>query len=139
MTLPSPHRDWKIDQLPVPLTKAIGADEMLTQLWLRVSWDNVQTARDETPRRLVAELASQIEDDRDHFRGFDKGSGVAETWLRADLVKTPKKKPDTFIVARPVHLLATRLRNTRKEDDAAASSIPYGWLAEPGYTAGVRW
>jgi hypothetical protein len=130
MTLPAPHKNWKIDELPVPLTKFVGSDEMLTQLWLRVAYDNVQTASPEASRRYVAELASKIEGDHDQFRGFEPGSGIAETWLRADLVKTPKKQPDTFIVARPVHLLATRLRNTRKEDDATASAIPYHWLAE---------
>lgn len=130
MTLSKPHKDWKLDVLPVPDTRWIGSDELLTQLWLRVAYDNGRTTRKEGTRSLVAELASLLEEDSDHFEGFAPGTGVAETWLRADLLKALKRKPDQFIVARPVHLPATRLRNTKKDSDANGSAILYAWLAE---------
>ena len=36
MTLPTPHKDWKLDQIPVTDARYIGSDELLTQLWLRI-------------------------------------------------------------------------------------------------------
>lgn len=130
MTLASPHKDFKLDQLPVPETRWIGSDEMLTQLWLRLEYANRKTTHKETPRQRVAELASLLEGDSTHFQGFASGSGVAETWIRADLFKIPKRYPDEFTVARPVHLPATRLRNAKRESDANASAIPYQWIRE---------
>jgi hypothetical protein len=130
MTLASPHKDFKLDKVPVPDTRWIGSDEMLTQLWLRLQYSNRRTTHKETPRRLVAELASLLEGDSGHFQGFTSGTGVAETWIRADLVKIPKRYSDEFTVARPVHLPATRLRNAKRESDANASAIPYQWIHE---------
>jgi hypothetical protein len=132
VTVPLPHKAWTLDVLPVPLTQWIGTDEMLTQLWLRLAYANKKTTRRESSRTLVLELATMIEADSEHFRGFDAGSDVAETWLRADLVKTlkGKKNIDQFSVARPVHLPATRLRNLKREGDANASAIPYQWIRD---------
>jgi hypothetical protein len=131
MTLPAPHRDWKLDQLPVPEVRAIGSDELLTQLWLRVAHDNKQTASNEPADGSIARLANVLETS-EAFEGFEVGSSVAEAWVRADLVKVLKRKPDRYAVARPVHLLATRLRNTKRESDANASAIPYLWLQTHG-------
>ena len=63
------------------------------------------------------------------FRGFSPGSGAAETWLRADLVKTLRRTPERFTVGRPVHALATRVRNDKESNDSFASLAIYSWLA----------
>lgn len=132
MSLDAPHNAWTLDVLPVPLTQWIGTDEMLTQLWLRLAYANKRTARREASRTKVVELATMLEGDSEHFRGFDPGSDVSVAWLRADLVKTlkGKKTVDQFTVARPVHLPATRLRNLKREGDANASAIPYQWIRD---------
>jgi hypothetical protein len=131
MTLPAPHRDWKLDQLPVPEVRAIGSDELMTQLWLRIAHDNKQTASKQPASGSITQLASELESS-ESFDGFEVGSEVAETWLRADLVKVLRRSRDQYAVARPVHLLATRLRNPKKESDANASAIPYSWLRTHG-------
>lgn len=137
MTLSLPHKAWTLDVLPVPLTQWIGTDELLTQLWLRLAYGNKRTTRRESSRTLVVELASMMEGDSEHFRGFDAGSDVAVTWLRADLVKTLKgKNVNEFSVARPVHLPATRLRNLKREADANASAIPYQWIRDFDHALG---
>ena len=126
MTLKSPHSDWRLSQVSVLDIRFVGLDQLLTRLWLRVLHDN----RNLTPRieslQVVQELAHLMERSP-RFYGFDKQS-VAETWLRADLVKTLKRQPNTFTVARPLHDRAVRLRNPREDGDSNASLVIYGWL-----------
>ena len=45
------------------------------------------------------------------FEAIDEDQdGAAEAWLRADLVRMLRRKPEQFTVGRPVHALATRVR-----------------------------
>ena len=65
----------------------------------------------------------------DHFEGFEDAPGAAEAWLRADLLRVLKRRPEQFAVARPVHGLATRLRGTsRDSSDSFASWLVYDWI-----------
>ena len=133
MSFKSPHKDWKLAALAVPDAKAVGVDELLTQLWLRVAYDNRPTSLSGDLYKKVAELAAKIESSRaPKFNGFEKSPGVAEAWLRADLLRVLKRPPDLtlFSVARPLHLPATRLRNVGKSGDSGASGIVYTWLSE---------
>ena len=132
MTLKSPHKDWKINILAVPDARAVGVDQLMTQLWLRVAYDNRTTTTTREPYRKVVQLAGKIESSRrtPDFVGFEPGTGVAEAWLRADLLRVFKRDPDLFAVARPLHLPATRLRNMAKAGDSGASGIVYAWLLD---------
>ena len=132
MNLKSPHKDWKLDLLAVPDARAVGVDQLLTQLWLRVANDNRPTTTTREPYKKVAELAAKIESSRrsPDFVGFEPGEGVAEAWLRADLLRVFKRSADEFAVARPLHLPATRLRNIGKAGDSGASGIVYTWLED---------
>src|SRR3954453_11490704 len=101
MTLKSPHKDWKIDQLAVPDARAIGIEQLITQLWLRVAYDNRPTTTTRENYKKVAQLAQKIESPRrsPDFVGFDPTTGVAEAWLRADLLKVFKRDREQFAVA----------------------------------------
>lgn len=92
--------------------------------------------------QTVAELANEIERrSNEHFRGFDDAEGAAEAWLRADLVKTLRRSPDKFTVARPAHVLATRIRSVDKQtDDSSASLAVYSWMenVDPALLADLR-
>jgi hypothetical protein len=128
--LNSPHKDWKLDLLGVPDARAFGVDELLTKLWMRIEYGNRPTTTRIVKYTRVEELAAEIQDPHNSaFIGFEPGTGVAEAWLRADLLRVFKRNKDEFSVARPLHLPATRLRNARKGDDSAASAIVYQWLA----------
>jgi hypothetical protein len=132
MNLKSPHKDWKLDLLAVPDARAVGVDQLLTQLWLRVANDNRPTTTAREPYKRVTELAAKIESIRmsPDFVGFEPGDGVAEAWLRADLLRVFKRSADEFAVARPLHLPATRLRNIAKAGDSGASGIVYTWIED---------
>jgi hypothetical protein len=130
----SPRIDWKIDSLAVPDAKALGLDQLITQLWIRVAYDNKSVVRRKTSYSKVVELASKIEGSTwaPAFIGFEPGQGVAEAWLRADLLRVFKRQPDQFAVARPLHLPATRIRNVRRDGDSDGSAILYRWLLDLG-------
>jgi hypothetical protein len=129
--LKSPHKDWKLDLLAVPDARAVGVDQLLTQLWLRVAYDNRPTTTTREPYKRVAELAAKIESRRmPKFIGFELAHGIAEAWLRADLLRVFKRSPEVFSVARPLHLPATRLRNISKANDSGVSGIVYTWLED---------
>ena len=130
MALESPHRDWRLDLISPVDVRAVGLDQLLTQLWLRVLHENRPLRRRARTRsQTVAELANEMERrGNDSFRG-SPSPGAAETWLRADLVKTLRRSPEQFTVARPVHALATRVRSVDKQtDDSLASLAVYAWL-----------
>jgi hypothetical protein len=129
MTLKSPHKDWRLPLANVLDVRAVGLDQVLTRLWLRVLNDNRALMRRTGGMQTVAELVNEISRrGNSKFRGFPAAPEAAEAWLRADLVKTLKRYPERFAVARPVHGLATRVRNQRESDDSAASLAVYGWL-----------
>jgi hypothetical protein len=125
--LKSPHKDWRLPAVSVIEVRAVGLDQLLTQLWLRVKYGNHQVHPETRGFKTIAELANALERQSESFRNF--GNGLADAWLRADLVKILKRKPDRFSVARPLHTLALRLRNSSEDDDSSASEIVYGWLA----------
>jgi hypothetical protein len=129
MSLPAAHTGWQLDQISVVNIKFVFLDQLLTKLWLRVLFDNRPLAPRVGGLQAVAELAQLIERANPDFKGF-AGTGVAETWLRSDLVKTLKvqKKLGMFSVARPLHDRAVRIRNAREDGDANASRAVYGWL-----------
>jgi hypothetical protein len=130
MALKGPHRDWRLPAISPIDVRAVDLDALLTRLWLRVLHRNQPLMpRPGAPTRVV-ELANDIERrTNDAFVGFSDEHGAAEAWLRADLVKTLRRTPDRFTVARPVHSLATRIRSTdRQTDDSSASLAVYSWL-----------
>lgn len=129
MTLREPHSGWRLPQASVMDVKEVGLDQMLTRLWLRVLHENKFLAPRVDGHSSVTELAQLMErPGNEKFEGFER-TGVAEAWLRSDLVKTLKRKPETFTVARPVHDGAIRLRNPGEDKDSNASLVVYGWLA----------
>lgn len=134
MALRSPHRDWRLDMISPVDVRAIGLDQLLTRLWLRIMFDNKPLAARSNAPQTVQELANLIErPGNPRFTGFDKAPGAAETWLRADLVKTLRRTPERFTVARPVHELATRVRSTDKQtDDSSGSLAVLAWLLHGG-------
>jgi hypothetical protein len=132
MTLRPPHSDWRLPQVSVIDVRFVGLDQMLTRLWLRVLFENRPLATRVDGLQAVAELAHLMErPGNEQFIGFAH-TGVAEAWLRADLVKTLKRHPEKFTIARPVHDRAVRLRNPREDNDSSASLAVYGWLYHRG-------
>lgn len=131
MALKSPHRDWRLDLINPVDVRAIGLDQLMTRLWLRVLHGNRPLLPRSNVPQKVSELANEIESQAsEKFRGFADNTGAAETWLRADLVRTLRRSPDKFTVARPVHALATRIRSVDKQsDDSLGSLAVYSWLA----------
>jgi len=127
MALKSPHKDWRIERVSAIDVKAVGLDQLLTNLWLRILLGNRPWTREGPAYRTVADLANLIEHQAAGFVGFHEG-GIAEAWLRADLCKIPKRKPTEFTVARPVHELAARIRNPKESGDSNASLVIYEWL-----------
>jgi hypothetical protein len=133
MRLSSPHKDWRFDLISVMDVRAVGLDQLLTNLWLRVEHDNRPWRKRGSGAQRVVELAHQMERrGNDRFRDFVDEPGVAEAWLRADLLRVFKRAPEEFSVARPLHSLAARVRNPRRDDDSNASSVIYGWLEHCG-------
>lgn len=129
MALRKPHSEWRLSLVNPLDIRAVGLDQVVTQLWLRVFHGNRPLVRRANAARFVQELANEIEGRGSrNFRGFAAAPGAAETWLRADLVNTLKRSPDEYTVARPLHALATRLRSLRKSDDSLASVAVYAWL-----------
>jgi hypothetical protein len=133
----TPRIDWKIDPLAVPDAKAIGLDQLITQLWMRIAYENKAVQRRKKSYTRVTELASKMEasDWAPAFVGFEPGQGVAEAWLRADLLRVlmkykKQKNTDLFAVARPLHLQATRLRNAGLDGDSDGSAILFKWLED---------
>lgn len=136
MTVPSPHKEFKLDPLLLPAQRAVIPDMVLTELWLRLEHDNQKIRSVSDSYHFVAEIAGVIEGRGGDFEGFEPGSNVGESWLRADLLKTTAKTSETkgdYTVARPVHLAATKLRNT-KHKEGGASAIPFRWIKEEGGT-----
>jgi hypothetical protein len=129
MRLTSPHKDWRLDLVSVMDVKAVGLDQILTNLWLRVYYDNRKFRKPGIGVQRVVELAHEMERrGNDRFQDFADEPGVAEAWLRADLLRVFKRAPEEFSVARPLHSLAARVRNPRRDGDSNASSTVYGWL-----------
>ena len=126
----SPHSDFRLDLLSPVDVRAIGLDQMLTQLWLKLLLENRPPARRTRDFATIAELAQEIErDGNEHFRGFRGASQATESWLRADLVRPLKREPTKYTVARPLHAHAVRLRsNNRQANDSNASEAVYAWL-----------
>lgn len=140
MTLKSPHSDWRLPQVSVVDVRAVGLDPMLTRLWLRILFRNRPLASRVDGLQAVTEIAHMMErPGNEHFVGFGQ-TEVAEAWLRSDLVKTLKRQPEKFTVARPVHDRAVRLRNPREDNDSNASLAVYGWLlhCDPGLLDDLR-
>jgi hypothetical protein len=130
MALKSPHRNWRLETINPVDVRAVGLDQLLIRLWLRVLFENRPLLARPNALQKIAELAHEIERrSNESFRGFEDAEGAAETWLRADLVTTLRRTPETFTVARPVHALATRIRSVdRQTDDSSASLAIYSWL-----------
>lgn len=129
MTLKKPHNEWRLERINALDVKAVGLDQMLTQLWLRVLHGNKPITKMGGGFQAVVEVANEIERDSNHrFKDFAKHPGLAEAWLRADLLKTFKRDPNTFSVARPLHSTAARLRNPKQDNDSYASLALYGWM-----------
>ncbi len=135
MTVPSPHKEFKLAPLLVPAQRAVIPDMVLTELWLRLEHDDQKIASRSESYRYASEIAEVIEGGDLGFEGFETGSNIAESWLKADLLKTLVKSGNKgdYTVARPVHLAATRLRNT-KHNEGGASAIPFRWIQEEGGT-----
>ena len=127
MALKTPHKEWRIARISAIDVKAVGLEQLLTNLWLRIMLENRPWTREGPAYRTIADLANLIEHQAAGFEGFHAG-GIAEAWLRADLCKVPKRKPAEFTVARPVHELAARIRNPRESGDSNASLVVYEWL-----------
>ncbi len=129
MRLTAPHKDWRLDLVSVMDVKAVGLDQILTNLWLRVEYENRKFRKPGIGVQRVVELAHEMERrGNDHFQDFVEEPGVAEAWLRADLLRVFKRAPEEFSVARPLHSLAARVRNPRRDSDSNASLTVYGWL-----------
>ena len=130
MALKSPHRDWRLGMINPIDVRAVGLDQLLTNLWLCVVHGTRPLVRLSTPFDSVAQVAELMEKrTAEHFDGFDEAPGAAETWLRSDLLRVLKRHPEQFAVARPVHGLATRLRgSTRASSDSFASWLVYDWI-----------
>jgi hypothetical protein len=129
MALKKPHNEWRLPQASPLDVRAVGLDELLTRLWLRIINDNRPLIRRPGSVGTVAELANHMSRPGSmKFRGFSEAPAAAETWLRADLVKPLRRYPQYFSVARPVHALATRVRSSHGADDSLASLVVYGWL-----------
>jgi hypothetical protein len=133
MRLGSPHKDWRFDLISVMDVRAVGLDQLLTNLWLRVEYENRPFRKRGPGAQKVIELAHEMERrGNSRFRDFGDEPGVAEAWLRADLLRVFKRAPDEFSVARPLHALAARVRNPRRDDDSRGSEVVYGWLQHCG-------
>lgn len=130
MAMKSPHRDWKLDQINPLDVRAVGLDQLLTNLWLVILHGSRPLVRMATVFDSVAQVSALMErrgDDR--FRGFADAPAAADTWLRADLLRVMKKHPEQFAVARPLHALAARLRGpSRLSSDSYASLLVYDWV-----------
>jgi hypothetical protein len=130
MALKKPHNEWRLPQASPLDVRAVGLDELLTRLWLRVMSRNRPLIRRPGSVGTVGELANHLSRaGNPKFRGFAEAPAAAESWLRADLVKPLRRYPQYFSVARPVHGLATRIRSSHGADDSLASLVVYGWLA----------
>jgi hypothetical protein len=141
MALKSPHRDWRLDLVNPIDIRAVGLDQLLTRLWLRILHGNRPLLPRPGAAQQVSELANLIEGSETGFRQFAENPGAAESWLRADLVKTLRRTPEKFTVARPVHALAARIRSIDKQtDDSLASLVVYSWLShvDPGLLPELR-
>jgi hypothetical protein len=81
-----------------------------------------------------------MEEVPDRFAGFRDSPGASEGWLRADLVYTRRRRPDSFTVARPVHLEAARIRNPKENNDSFASLHVYSWIqhADPSLLTDLK-
>jgi hypothetical protein len=130
MALKSPHRDWKLDEITPIYVRAVGLDQLLTNLWLHILHGARPLVRMGIPFEGVAQVAALMERRREEgFVGFADFPGAAETWLRSDLLRVMKRRPEEFAVARPVHALAARVRGpNRVSSDSDASLIVYDWL-----------
>lgn len=142
MTLKSPHSDFTLQQVLQPQVRWVYPANLMTQLWLRIAFGNKQVKVEDTSFREIGQIASAMTSGSSRFVGFDSGDGIAEAWIRSDLVESLAKEATSesakeankgdFSVARPLHLLATRLRNTTRSGDSNASAIPYQWITEQG-------
>ena len=129
MMLKGEHKDWRLNQISIIDVRAVELEQLLTFLWLRVKHGNKTVVRMAGGQRMtVADLAAQMEAAESQFQGFKRLPGAAEGWLRADLVYTRKRTPESFTVGRPVHLDAARVRNPKENNDSAASAQVYSWL-----------
>lgn len=130
MALRAPHREWRLEQISPIDVRAVGLDQVLTNLWLCVIYGTRPLVRLSTAFDNVTQVADLMEKrTADHFEGFADAPGAAEAWLRADLLRVLKRRPEQFAVARPVHGLATRLRGTsRDSSDSNASWLVYDWI-----------
>ncbi len=134
MTLKSPHSDFTLEQVLQPQVRWVYPANLMTQLWLRIAFENKQVKMDDTSFREIGQIASAMTSGSSSFVGFESGDGIAEAWIRSDLVESLTKgatsrtakeeEKGDFSVARPLHLLATRLRNTKRDGDSNASAIP---------------
>lgn len=131
MPLKAPHGDWRLPLISPLDVRAADLDAVLTRLWLRIEHGNRPLTGRVASNKTVAEFAMEIEAPTNHhFRNFTDHPGAAEAWLRADLIKTLKRKPDRSTVARPVHALATRLRSDEAQTkDSNASVALFAWLS----------
>jgi hypothetical protein len=129
LALKSPHKEWRVPQASILDARAVGLDELLARLWLRVLHENRPLIRRAVATQTISELANEMSRPNNHsFRGFVDVPAAAEAWLRADLVKPLRRSPQFFSVARPVHSVATRIRSSKGADDSLASHLVYGWL-----------
>jgi hypothetical protein len=129
MMLKGEHKEWRLPQVSVIDVRAVELEQLLTFLWLRVKHGNrpvIRMAGNQT--MTIADLAAQMEAAEMSFQGFRSLPGSSEGWLRADLVYTRKRNPDSFTVARPVHLDAARVRNPKENNDSYASAHVYAWI-----------
>jgi hypothetical protein len=141
MMLKGTHKDWRLTQVSVIDVRAVELEQLLTFLWLRIKHGNRPVVRLAGGQRMtVADLAAQMEATDTSFQGFRGLPGAADAWLRADLVYTRKRTPDSFTVGRPVHLDAARVRNPKENNDSSASQQIYAWIhhADPALFDDLR-
>jgi hypothetical protein len=129
MILKGQHKEWRLTQASIIDVRAVELEQLLTFLWLRVGNGNRAVTRLSGAQTMtVADLATQMETATEAFHGFRGLSGAAEAWLRADLVYTRKRDPNSFTVGRPLHLAAARIRNPKENTDSNSSAQVYSWI-----------
>lgn len=106
---------------------------VLTNLWLKVIHDN-RRVKPRSSDTKSTELAQQFVHDPDSPFGFPDVS-AADAWLRSEALVMLKgtsyrRRIGEFVVARPVHDLATRVRNNKAANDFGTANVAYAWLQE---------
>ena len=125
------QNSFKMDEITYLDRKTLFMDRMLLSLFERLRFDGRAVVHKGKRSFDPAGLAARMAKDPVRFPGFAEREGLAEAWLRSDLLdlmNRGKGARETLVGPRPFHLNAYKATNAKSVNDWGAAAQVWSML-----------